>query len=232
MVVYRRAILKNSAATSKGHGTMAELIVDYNDISDLKRAITKLQFRRKNLLRKLGYDQINFNGSKYAFSKIVPVFESILDCDTVSIYEGSAERKFYVYVHCDPMRPLKVRSEVRHFLLASRFGLKFEPFYVGKGVGDRLLDTDRNDSYRKLKTKITRFGKEIVIAKVAVGMTEPEALSLESKLIDVLGLRCLSGCGILVNLDEGVDAVKRRATYPKSVYLNRVLRRNGFSIAS
>ncbi len=204
------------------------ITVDYDNISDLKRQITRLQERRKTLLRAVGAEQIVFDGSRHAVCKILPIFEGVLDSGIPLTDLGAQSvRAFYVYVHCNPLLPLSVLHSVKHLLLAKRFGLKFEPFYVGKGRDGRLYDTSRNDGYRKIKSRILGAGKEIIIRKVAQLLTEAEALALESKLMDVLGLRCHSGHGLLVNLDEGEDAIERRRAYPSGLYTRRVLTRNG-----
>jgi len=51
------------------------------------------------------------------------------------------------------------------------------------------------------------------IVKLAENLTEAEALSLEAKLVDILGLRHYCREGWLVNMDEGKDFEARRNFY-------------------
>lgn len=103
------------------------------------------------------------------------------------------------------------------------------PFYIGKGTGDRLYQFDRNDSHRKIRSRIKDEGKEIVSIKLIENVSETEAFVLESKLIDILGLKATSKHGLLVNLDEGLLPNERRSLYPSfKGKMNRLLRRNGY----
>lgn len=89
------------------------------------------------------------------------------------------------------------------------------PFYIGKGKGTRSTDLNRNETHRKVRQKIQKFGKDIIVFKIAENLTEKEALILESKLIDIFGL--MSFKGRLVNLDEGIAVKERRQKYQKSL---------------
>ena len=113
--------------------------------------------------------------------------------------------------------------------LASKFGLSFVPFYVGKGQGNRWLDFNRNDSHRKIRSTLVKQNKDIHSVKVVENLTEGQALSIESKLIDILGLKSISPHGLLVNLDEGKDALIRRKNYSKGVL--SIVKKNGFVIS-
>lgn len=207
--------------------------VDFDCPSDIKKVISRLQKRRKKLLRSLGYDEVYFNGSKHNMDTLLPLMEGILATDLSSLYPTStSQESFYVYVHCNPLVPLDVRNNIKHLLLASRFRLTYTPFYVGKGMGDRYLKLKRNDSHRKIRTSILKKGSDVVATKIAEDLMESEALQLESKLIDILGLSSLSKHGMLVNLDEGSCARQRRRLYPPHSYLKKFLNRNGFDVSS
>jgi hypothetical protein len=208
------------------------LIVDLDDISDLKANITFLQKKRKNLLQKLGYTHINFMGSKTNIEKILPIIEEIYLTDISNLYkEKDNLEKYYVYLHCDTTKPLQILKSLKDYWLAIKFKINYQPFYVGKGTGNRYLDTNRNDSYRKIKTNIEKSQKEISIIKIKENISEIEALSIESKLIDILGLKALSQEGYLVNLDEGFFPIERRKLYNyNNGWIDKILIKNGFKI--
>jgi|SRR5271157_1017004 len=203
------------------------LTVDENSPSDLKKAITRLQKRRKTLLRSLGYEAVSFQGSRVNAASVLPELENMLALDLSTIYGvSSADRSYYVYVHCDPTKGLDVRNNLKHLLLASKFGLKHEPFYVGKGTGNRAEELSRNDGHRKIRARLTQLGKEVEVVRIAVDLSEEESLALESKFIDILGIRSFGQNGILVNLDEGTKVQERRRLY--SAQGRAILRKNGF----
>lgn len=189
--------------------------MDKNDPSDLKKHISLLQSYRRKRLKALGYVAAKFGTSKGNLDSIMPMIDGILGTDISSCFDNvNSGSNYYVYIHCNPLEPINIRHDVREVFLASKFNVKSKPFYVGKGTGARYLDFSRNDSYRKMRSKILRADKEIISLKVAENLSEIQALSLESKLIDILGLKVFSSGGYLVNLDEGAEPVKRRKLYP------------------
>lgn len=208
------------------------LTVDWDSPKDLKKNISLLQKRRKSILRELGFDQIYFNGSRYNLETILPIFNKMYDTDLTNLYENNQQNinDYYVYFHCNPIKPLNVKHDIKHLFLASKFpNLSHEPFYVGKGKGERYLDLNRNDSHRKIRSNIKKFKKEVISIKVIENITEKESLIFESKLIDILGLRCYSQYGILCNLDEGHDFESRRSLYNDDI-ATKIMKRNGFKI--
>jgi hypothetical protein len=157
------------------------------------------------------------------------VFDScnyIHEYDIAHLYndiESSDERKFYVYVHCDPFFKLKADANGK-IAFASTLGIEHLPFYVGKGEGDRAYNINRNDGHRKKRQMIEKSGKEIQIKILKTSLTEKEALCLESKLIDIFGL--VSFGGWLVNLDEGVNNTQRKNLYIDDyVNINKMMKR-------
>jgi len=203
--------------------------VDYNDPKDLKKYISILQKRRKEVLREMGYDATIFAGSKYSVHQILPLMEKILKCDISNIYQGfDEEKKYYVYVHCDPRKKLDIKNNLKHLFLAIHFNLTHQPIYVGKGEADRYLDLHRNDSHRKIRSQLLKRKTDLIPVKIKNELTESQAFALESKLIDILGLLPLSKEGMLINLDEGKQAKERRLCYPKETH--KIFLKNGFTV--
>lgn len=204
--------------------------IDWNSPSDLKKLNVQVGKRRREILRSLGYDEVCFNGSKYNMASIIPAFEAIYGTDLAGVYgTPSGPRDYYLYFHCDPSKPLTVANNVKHYFLATRFpSLTHEPFYVGKGISGRYLDLTRNEGHRKIRTKILASGAEVIAVKALENLTEAEALAVESKMIDVLGLKTYSPHGLLVNLDEGTKSSERRTVYGDTC--KRILVKNGFMV--
>lgn len=207
--------------------------VDVDDPSDLKRLISILQKRRKYTLRGLGYHEVYFNGNAYHLDLLMPAFNTMYDFGTLAESSTNTKKNYYVYFHCNPLKPLDtkaIRTDIKFVFLASKFpNLKFQPFYVGKGVGDRFEDLNRNDSYRKIRHQLKQFNLDIEPTIVLSNLTEQEALAKESNLIDILGLMCYSKNGILCNLDEGQGHKERRSQYTDPI-IQKILKRNGFKI--
>ncbi len=203
------------------------LIINEKDPSDLKKNITKLQKIRKQVLRDLGYNPISFQGTKYNMESVYPEMLSILNTDISNLYKNlDNSKEYYVYAHCNPLVPLSVKYDLRHFLLASEFKLTCVPFYIGKGSKERAFELDRNEGHRKIRTIILNKDKDIEVVKLASNLNEGDALSLESKLIDILGLRIHGG--MLVNLDEGCKPKERRNLY--STFGKKLIMKNGFDL--
>jgi len=186
-----------------------EIPVNWNDISDLSKTISRLQKRRKELIRqKYKFAPIKYGNSERLNAPdildLLNYFRSI-PCPGVSLTDRG---EYYVYVHCNPLQPLKVLHDIRDTYLATNYFLQHKPFYVGKGRGDRCYNLNRNDSHRKLRTSIREQGQEAQVYKILDNLTEKEALFEEQKLIILLGLKALSPHGYLVNLQTEVEVLE------------------------
>lgn len=189
-----------------------------------------MQKARKEKLRKLGYIDIRYQATKFNYHQIMPLLDEVLNTDLSALYNlNSADKSFYVYMHCNPLKKLNVKNDIRDAFLAVKFALTHVPFYVGKGTGNRYLEFNRNDSHRKIRTSILNSGNDIIPVIIANNLTEAAAFSLESKLIDILGLKSLSAGGMLVNLDEGLLPKDRRKLYPDK--FKQLLVKNGYKIS-
>ena len=86
---------------------------------------------------------------------------------------------------------------------------------------------NRNDSHRKIRTKLIEQGTDLLPIKIAENLTEAEAFSLESKIIDIVGIKAISKFGLLTNLDEGLLYKERRQRYPNSKLLQALMKKHG-----
>lgn len=199
-----------------------EIKFNENNINEIKSVIKKLV----NLKNKLhGDSQGNAKIAKKLESqqRLLESFNKILESDISDIYGHEVTGDHYVYFHCDPNTPIIATKDAKN-LFSAQIGLKFKPFYVGKGIGNRCYETNRNDSYSKKKQQITKTGKEIVIVKVKESLSENLAFALESKYIDIFGLIAHNQFNWLLNLDEGKHKEERRDKYLKGS--NFALRNN------
>lgn len=110
---------------------------------------------------------------------------------------------YYAYVLCDPRKPGRFKFD--------NMVLKYEPFYVGKGKGNRAeqhLAEARLTSTRTYKLHVLRqilgAGLEPVIYRTPL-INEARAFEREQELIAVMGRRKTGG--FLTNLTDGGDGV-------------------------
>jgi hypothetical protein len=91
-----------------------------------------------------------------------------------------------------------------------KFIFKYEPFYIGKGTGNRDLvhlseKGDRYNTFKKRKiTKLRKFGFEPSSIRIRINLSESAAFILEKILIRIIGRRDLK-LGPLTNLTDGGD---------------------------
>ena len=108
------------------------------------------------------------------------------------------EAKYYVYVYLDPRK----KGE----FIYGEYKFEYEPFYVGKGSGNRYLkhltetkiETTNIFKFRILD-KLTNLGLVPIILKIKIGLIESDAYKLETKLIKIIGRRC-DKTGSLANI--------------------------------
>lgn len=106
---------------------------------------------------------------------------------------------YYVYAFLDKSKPGDFSYDDLRF--------EYEPFYIGKGIGDRittsLLDRESPFKVNKIK-KIKRLGGEILKLKLFENLENIEALKKEIEVINKIGRRDLKN-GPLVNQTDGGD---------------------------
>lgn len=185
--------------------------VDDRSEADILRKLNLLKSMLGTLRKDLGRKSNNDRSREY-----VDACRRIWETDLLHLYgyESKLDRKrSYVYAHCDSSAPLNENNALHSFLIT--LGLTHMPFYVGKGVGDRWLDVNRNDTHRKMKQKLSALGLSIKPVVLLRELTNYTALAYESKLIDIIGLRIHGGH--LVNLDEGKLRKDRHKLYTDSL---------------
>ena len=108
---------------------------------------------------------------------------------------------FYVYVYLDPRKSGKY--------VYGKYKFEYEPFYVGKGHGDRYydhinrIDCGRNELKKnKIKKILRETGKEPIVEFVERNINEDVAWKLETQLIKTIGrIDLKEGC--LTNMTDG-----------------------------
>jgi hypothetical protein len=133
--------------------------------------------------------------------------------------EKSEQEIFYVYVYLDPRKPGK------YSYCNGNINFDYEPFYVGKGYGDRssahirevdyleehqTLEEKGNKHKRNKIRKIRRImGRDPIIILYEQGIEEEISFHLECLLIAKIG-RYDKGLGPLTNMTDGGDGVRGR----------------------
>jgi hypothetical protein len=108
-------------------------------------------------------------------------------------------KKYYIYLFLDKSKPGKFIYDDIEF--------DYEPFYVGKGTGNRIKSSilDRESPFKVNKIhKIKNSGGEIVSIKLYENLENNESLEIEKMIISKIGRRDL-GLGTLVNQTDGGD---------------------------
>lgn len=109
---------------------------------------------------------------------------------------------FYTYVLLDPRKPGRYTYDSVSYL--------YEPFYVGKGHGNRVLNHVRDKSKNHKCHKIQSILKEgfacYFYTKIIRDVTEKEAINKEVELIKCIGRNDLY-LGPLTNLTDGGDGI-------------------------
>jgi hypothetical protein len=141
---------------------------------------------------------------------------------------GSQEKKFYVYAHVRPHPGfMEIKTSPDQFA-----GLRIPgvPFYIGKGAGGRAYDLSRNDGHGAELRSLKKSGvsQDEIVFIIKDGLTESEALKLESKLIYILGTKYESTTnGLLVNLDlpkrpDALDLVRHGFQKTELIHKKRI----------
>lgn len=134
------------------------------------------------------------------FSSCQIYLHSLISQDWSHLYfGGDDEKKYYVYAHIDPRKT--------SFSATKSCGGVYggQPFYIGKGCGERAYDLNRNQGHGKILNSIFNDGipRDHVVKIIFNNLTESKAFELEAKLIYYFGTiydKIIKKSGILVNL--------------------------------
>lgn len=117
---------------------------------------------------------------------------------------------YYVYIYLDPRKPgeyVYVDDEGDDLLFY------FEPFYVGKGKGNRIFQgfkDPNNTTSKKYKiNEIRKYGVNPIALKIYDNISESISYELEKSTIAKIGRESKSD-GVLVNKLKGSTSYKRK----------------------
>ena len=113
------------------------------------------------------------------------------------------DNEYYVYVFLDGTKPGRYQYEDLIF--------DFEPFYIGKGIKNRINDSFKEGNYYNHITfksnkinHIIKNGGEVIRYKIYENLTNKESCELEINSIKKIGRKNLK-LGPLTNLTDGGD---------------------------
>jgi hypothetical protein len=96
----------------------------------------------------------------------------------------------YVYVYMNPLK--KLNDNIILDISGEKFVFDYEPFYIGKGKGDRMFQhlkenkRDINDNKKEIIKNIQNQGYEPIIKIIKNELTEYESFTLEGIIISNL----------------------------------------------
>lgn len=117
---------------------------------------------------------------------------------------------YYVYIYLDPRKP---GEYVYVDSYGDDFVFNFEPFYVGKGKGNRIFQGFRDPNNTKEKkykiNEIRKYGINPIALKIYDNISENISYELEKSTINKIG-RENKNNGCLVNKLKGCTSYKRK----------------------
>jgi hypothetical protein len=210
-VVKHINILKSHFGILKNNPNLRLELVDYSSLESLHNikgsalaAIEKLTLTNKEISKTTWEIQ----------QDILDIYLKIWNTDLTPLFntlELDSTPKYYVYAHTKAGK-LRTNSKAIGAFSQIHIGLKEKPFYIGKGTGNRYLLKERNEYYNKYRAQLASENIEVNHVIIKDKLSEYEALELESKLVDIYGIKAEGG--FLLNLDSCYKPLLRRRMYP------------------
>ena len=162
---------------------------DFDNLDEARKAVFKMNSSNILSLRNLNEP----------YTSRLGYFDALMAQDWSHVYPDECQSgEFYVYAHVNP--------SARVFIASKKFGGNYggEPFYIGKGCGNRAYNLKRNQGHGKMIKQCLDSGwnSNDIVKIVMGGISEKKALEIESKLIHFFGtLYEERPHGILLNLE-------------------------------
>lgn len=113
---------------------------------------------------------------------------------------------YYVYVFLDSLKP--------GYFVYEDLEFEYEPFYIGKGINNRINDSFKEGNYYNHQTyksrrinSIIKNGGDVLRYKIYENLTNEESCLFEIQTIKKIGRKNLN-LGPLTNLTDGGDGWK------------------------
>ena len=141
--------------------------------------------------------------------KIEDLLEEYSTGNTTTI--NNVNLGYYVYIFLD--------STIKKKIKIGEFLFPYEPFYVGKGTGDRFKSLNRNERVNERIDKIKKLGGGVIVLKIKEDLTNLQSHRLENFFINKIGRRDL-GKGPLLNESSGITFINPEDTLLELTDLN------------
>jgi len=144
--------------------------------------------------------------SKISKQQYTTMTQYLIDIITKDKEANQINGDYYVYVYLDPRKNGK--------FIYDNLKFDFEPFYVGKGKGNRieqgLHDNNNNINKQQIISEIFNDGLKPICLKICENISNEKSYELEKELIQKIGR--LNENSVLTNVTKGSTSYKRDTT--------------------